>query len=355
MKWIFLFVALFLIVLTITVKGKGTNNSGPLAYDTTGVVTTVYSGKQKINCHCINDTTCYLRDLSNGKKIITLSASGNDFISRSLSWDLTGSDQYALDVHYGVSRTWRFYKEVFGRNGIDDAGSVIYSYVNDPNHPDNAVWDGKAMRFGAQTITGKIIAAPDIIGHELTHAFIAKTCRLHTGGESGAINESICDIMGKSIQFWSDPSDSSWVYSDKMDFQVRDMSNPPAFRQPSTYKDSVLWYRGYSDDKNDHTNSGVGNYMFYLLVKGGQGKNANGKTYRVKPIGLAAADSIIYRAAVMYLAPAALYCDWKEACIQAALDLFGKNSIQVQTVRDAWNAVGVPSCDEIYNKQANHK
>jgi len=322
--------------------------------DTSGFVLTVYSGKQKIGWFCQNDSTYYLRDYTKGKGIITLHGNRNlnaDYISCSPQWNLDSSEQYALDVHYGVSQTYLFYKKLFNRNSIDDNGYAIYSYVNDTNTPNNAIWDGAALRFGIQTSTNKCISSLDIIGHELTHAIISYTSGLHSGGESGAVCESICDIMGKSIEFWSNPNDSNWIISRKMNFEVRDLSKPKKFKQPDTYKDPVYWYTGSSTEKNDHTNSCIGNYMFYLLAHGGSGRNSFGKSYQVTGIGLGAADSIIYRTVTVYLKSDAQYCDWRDACLKAVVDIYGTNSNQFKSTAAAWAAVNVPSCEQLYQSK----
>ena len=79
------------------------------------------------------------------------------------------------------------------------------------------------------------------------------------------MNESMSDIMGKSVQFWSKPSDVNWLMSNDMNWIIRDMSNPNSRSQPDTYK-GTYWYTGTADNGGVHTNSGVGNFMFYLLV-----------------------------------------------------------------------------------------
>jgi Zn-dependent metalloprotease len=48
---------------------------------------------------------------------------------------------------------------------------------------------------------------------------------------------------------------------------IRDMSNPKLVGQPDTY-DGENWNFGSDDNGGVHTNSGVGNFMFYLLVTG---------------------------------------------------------------------------------------
>ncbi|MEO7210401.1 MAG: M4 family metallopeptidase, partial [Chitinophagaceae bacterium] len=177
-------------------------------------------------------------------------------------------------------------------------------------------------------------------GHELTHGVTQYTCNLNYSYESGAMNESMSDIMGKSVQFWAKPSDVNWLLSNDMNWIIRDMSNPNAQGQPDTYK-GTKWYTGSSDNGGVHTNSGVGNFMFYLLVTGGSGTNDKGNSYSVSGIGLSEADQILYRSQTVYLTSTSQYADWRTACINAATDLYGAASNEVTQVENAWYAVGI--------------
>ena len=67
-----------------------------------------------------------------------------------------------------------------------------------------------------------------------------------------------------------------------------------------------------------HTNSGVLNYWFYLLVDGGSGTNDNGTAYNVKAIGIDKAQAIAYRTLTTYLVPTSVYKDARIYSIQAA-------------------------------------
>jgi len=154
------------------------------------------------------------------------------------------------------------------------------------------------------------------------------------------MNESMSDIMGKSVQFWSKPSDISWLMSNDMNWIIRDMSNPNSRSQPDTYK-GTYWYTGTADNGGVHTNSGIGNFMFYLLVTGGSGTNDIGNSFSVTGIGLAKADQIVYRSETVYLSPTSKYTDWRTACINAATDLYGASSNEVTQVQNAWYAVGI--------------
>src|SRR5205085_9493564 len=140
------------------------------------------------------------------------------------------------------------------------------SYVND-GEIDNAHWDGTSMNFGIRSGTSKGVTGIDVTGHELTHGLTQYTSGLVYNDESGAMNESMSDIMGKSVQFFAKPADVNWQLSNDMGWIIRDMSNPNAQGQPDTYF-GTDWYSGTADHGGVHTNSGVGNFMYYLLVTG---------------------------------------------------------------------------------------
>jgi bacillolysin len=306
-------------------------------------VQTIYAGKRIITCYK-NDSCYLLRDMAKGHGIITLHGdqSGKvDYKSYSANWKLTGKDAFAVEAHFGVSETYRFYKAMFNRSSLDDHDMAIVSYVNDPANPNNAVWDGAEMRFGINLSTGKPVCSLDVTGHELTHAVISFTVRLAPGNESGAINESICDIMGKSIEHWSKKGLKSWCIGADAGLNLRDMSEPHRFLQPAAYKESAYWYKGHNHEMNDHINSGVGNRMFYLLVTGDEGQRSDGNVYNIRRLNWLDADRIIYYSFTKYMNRYADYSDWRRACLQAAAELFGQASYQYYSVAAAWTAVDV--------------
>jgi Zn-dependent metalloprotease len=310
--------------------------------DATGTANTQYSGSETIHSDKIAATKYRLWDLTRGNGVITLHGdllSNLDYTSTTANWNLTGQNQHAMDVHYGVEQTYDFYKTTFNRNSLDGNGLALISYVND-GQIDNADWDGTAMNFGIRSTNSKGITAVDVTGHELTHGITQYTSGLNYSYESGAMNESMSDIMGKSVQFFAKPNDINWKISNDLGWIIRDMSNPKAVDQPDTYA-GVNWWKTSDDNGGVHTNSGVGNFMFYLLVNGGTGTNDYGDSYTVTGIGLAKADQIIYRTETVYLTHTSRYNDWRIACVQAATDLYGANSAAVKQVKNAWHAVGV--------------
>ncbi|MEP7319452.1 MAG: M4 family metallopeptidase [Panacibacter sp.] len=314
--------------------------------DATGTAATAWSGSQTIHSD-FTGSAYRLRDYTKGSGVITLhgesSKRGNDYTSATANWSLAGFDQAALDAHYGVSQTYAFYSTAFARNSYDGAGTALYSYVNDPTYIDNAFWDGSAMNYNKRSTNEPGgVTGIDVTGHELTHGVTQSESNLTYSKESGAMNESLSDIFGKCVQFWSKPTDINWGLSNDMNWFIRDLSNPNAYSQPDTYK-GTNWVptSSFYDNGGVHTNSGVGNYFFYLLVNGGTGTNDNGEAYTVAKIGLKKAASILYRTNTIYLVPGSKYADWRTACISAATDLYGANSKATIQVQNAWHAVGV--------------
>lgn len=85
-----------------------------------------------------------------------------------------------------------------------------------------------------------------------------------------------------------------------------------------------------------HTNSGIVNKAAYLLSQGGTHYGVS-----VTGIGRDKMGNIFYRALAYYLTPTANFSQLRAACVQAAADLYGSTSQEVNAVKQAFNAVGV--------------
>jgi bacillolysin len=310
--------------------------------DAVGTATTAYSGTQTIHSD-FNGTSYRLRDITKGNGIITLhgeTTAHADYTSATANWAYTTNDKYALDAHYGVSQTYDFYFSNFNRNSINNAGFALTSYVNETATTNNAYWDGSIMHYGVRSTNGAGITAIDVTAHELTHGLTQYTSNLNYSYESGAINESMSDIFGKAVQFWSKPTDINWLLSNDMNWGIRNMATPKTYSQPNCYQ-GAFWYTGTADNGGVHTNSGVGNFFYYLLVNGGSATNDKGNAYSVTGLGLTKSNAIIYRSETVYLTPTSNYAAWRTACINSATDLYGAGSAEVNQVMNAWYAVGV--------------
>jgi vibriolysin len=104
-------------------------------------------------------------------------------------------------------------------------------------------------------------------------------------------------------------------------------------------------YTGTADYGGVHSNSGIANLAFYLMVTGGT--HPRGKTTVSVPALSATASTslnmgakIWYRALTAYMNSSTNFEGARNATAQAATDLYG--SAANNTVHKAWDAVGVP-------------
>ncbi|MBH8568268.1 M4 family metallopeptidase [Microvirga sp. STS02] len=330
----------------------------------TGSFATAYSGTRSIG----DGTTTggyFLRETGRGQGIQTFNmkkgtqyARAVDFIDADNNWTAAEYnnatfDNVAGDAHVGAEATYDYWKNVHGRNSYDNAGAIIKSYVHYSRSYENAYWDGTRMTYGDGATRFRPLTALDVCGHEIGHAVCENTANLTYSNESGAMNEGLSDIWGASIEAYavanlgftsSGPkAKSTWLIGEEIDKQqaaLRSMSDPKSQGQPDYYK-GINWYTGTSDYGGVHTNSGVINYWYYLISVGKNGTNEKGVAYSVTGLGLDAAAKITFRMEDVYMVAGSTYAQARTYSIQAATDLFGAGSVQVQSVTNAWNAVGV--------------
>ncbi|MGH9391301.1 MAG: M4 family metallopeptidase, partial [Vicinamibacteria bacterium] len=141
---------------------------------------------------------------------------------------------------------------------------------------------------------------------------------------------------------------ADWVGAEDLfvDFgpYIRSYENPLAVGDPDHYSIRCLPPVCTEDFDNGgvHINSGIVNHAFYLMVQGGTNRTSG---ITVRGLGTARMDrieKIFYRAFAFYLVPSSNFHDAREATLRAAGELFGAGSVEETTVRQGWDAVGVP-------------
>ncbi|MCF8277074.1 MAG: M4 family metallopeptidase [Flavobacteriales bacterium] len=313
--------------------------------DVAGTAQTGYVGTKTIIADSFNGGF-RLREVGRGGGVRTFDMNtgtsyGNsvDFTDANNVWNNANAnlDQYATDAHWGAEMTYDYFLNEHGRNSIDDANMQINSYVHYDVGYFNAFWDGTRMTYGDGD--GQPLTALDICGHEMAHGVTENSAGLVYQDESGALNESFSDVFGASVEWIQNPSSGDWLMGEDVG-TLRSMSNPPAYGDPDTYNGNN-WATGTADNGGVHTNSGVQNKWYYILVEGETGTNDLGDSYNVTGIGLADAQAIAYRSLTVYLGPTSEYADARFYSIQSAIDLFGGCSPQVIATANAWYAVGV--------------
>lgn len=267
------------------------------------------------------------------------------------------------DVHWAIEKVYDFYLSTFNRNSYDNYGSPIYNFVNAQREiigsDNNNAFANNYPYWYAIMVYGmgngeemNPVVELDVVGHEFSHLVTAFNGNggLQYLGESGALNESFSDIMGAAVAFYVNGS-YDWLMAKNVMINatnLRSMCNPHNSldgngAQPKYYNEQSYWINP-NDTANDHggvhTNSGVQNYWFHLLTTGGTGTNGM-YNYNIAGIGIDKAVQIAYRNLIYYLTPEATHEDSRNGSIQAAIDLYGRDSQEHQSVMNAWHAVGV--------------
>src|SRR5947208_3843253 len=110
--------------------------------------------------------------------------------------------QQNADLAYdALGATLEFYRDLLGRNSIDNLGLNLDANVNFGVNYDNAFWDGTRMVFGngENVIFQDFTNDVDVPGHELTHGVTQYTAGLQYTDQPGALNEATSDIFGACI------------------------------------------------------------------------------------------------------------------------------------------------------------
>ncbi len=323
--------------------------------DVKSIANTRYIGQQTIQSDSIAPNSFFLRENNRrgrGMQIETLNSQtffesdAIDFTSTSKTWSMANikRDDAALDCHFSAESTYDYYYDTLGYNSYDGTGGKMLQFVHYDLNYFNAFWTGSYSCYGDGR--GEPLTNIDVVAHELTHGVTQYTAGLEYESESGALNESFSDIFGTVVEFYKLGSLASWNIGVRS-FTLRDMSNPLLYNNPDTYG-GVAWTNTVGCvpvDNNDycgvHNNSGVQNFWFYVLTVGDTGVNDLKNPYSVVGIGMGKAAKIAFKSLRDYLTPQSNFADARNGSIQAAIDLYGENSQEVQSVMNAWYAVGV--------------
>ena len=334
-----------------------------------GNAETRYSGNQTIET-TLSGSNYILSDTSRGNGIRTYNLKkgtsfGNavDFTDANNNWtaaefDNSTYDNAALDAHWGVEKTYDYFKDTFNRNSYDGNGTLLKSYVHYSSSYDNAGWTGSEMIYGDGATSFKPLTAFDVTAHELGHGVCSSSAALVYQRESGALNEALSDIWGASAEYTYAPNKQTWLIGEDITkvspYYLRSMSNPKSglSAQPDTYH-GTNWYPATVEEgcvtpgstTNDncgvHYNSGVINHWYYILSVGKTGVNDLGKSYSVTGITIDKAEKIVYRLETAYLTSTSNFMNARNFGIQAAQDLYGANSPEAIATQDAFYAVGL--------------
>jgi Zn-dependent metalloprotease len=257
----------------------------------------------------------------------------------------------AQNAYNHAGHTYDYFFTQHGRDSFDNAGALIRATVRycDPNTStpcpySNAFWNGQQLAFGSG-----YTADDDVVAHEFTHGVIERTANLFYYMQSGALNESYADIFGETVDQWNgdpEPPGSRWLVGEELPGgAIRSMWTPTNFGNPGKMSDPQFVCEEDTiagDAGGVHSNSGVPNHAFQLMVDGG---SYNGFTIAAldpsQGTSLLKAARIQYRALTQYLTSASDFLDNYNAVQQACSDLIGTagitsaNCVEVKKALDA--------------------
>ncbi len=263
-----------------------------------------------------------------------------------------GADESVDEAYDGLGATWTLLHEAFGRASLDGAGLPLVASVHYGRRFDNAFWDGQQMVFGDGDgeIFRSFTDSVDVIGHELGHGVVQHTLGLVYLGQAGALNESVCDVLGslvKQHRLGQDAADADWLVGAELFTEQVEGAALRSLKAPGTaYDDDRLGkdpqpatMDGYvqlpHDAENDnggvHVNSGIPNHAFYLAATGIGGRSWEGA-------GLVWYDVLTSSG----LPRDTDFAGFAAATVRAAAARFGEGGREVTAVADAWRQVGLP-------------
>ncbi|WP_340679574.1 M4 family metallopeptidase [Paraglaciecola sp.] len=202
----------------------------------------------------------------------------------------TGNTE-ANNMIYASAETFDFFFNAYGRDSFDNAGATMDAIFNRGDACPNASWNGTYISFCPG------LTSDDVTAHEWGHAYTEHTNNLIYQWQSGALNESYSDIWGETVDRINGRDDIAapdvtrtngscsiygsgapsvddsvrWLMGeDTTGFggAIRDMWNPTCYGDPGKVSDTQ-YFCSSTDQGGVHTNSGVTNHSYALMVDGG--------------------------------------------------------------------------------------
>lgn len=262
------------------------------------------------------------------------------------------SDSVISTAHAHAATSYDYYKNVHNRDSFNNAGAQIKTTVHHQVAYNNAFWNGSQLVYGDGDGTqfSPLGNALDVGAHELSHAVTTYSANLTYSYESGALNEGTSDIMAAAVEAWKDGAVSADTWKVGEDITTPGTAGDAlrSMADPSLYGDYDYYptrYTGSADSGGVHSNSGIANLAFKLMVTGGT--HPRSKTTVVVPAlsatamtSMDMAAKIWYRALTVYMTSSTNFQGARNATASAATDLYGATANAA--VHKAWDAVGVP-------------
>lgn len=132
---------------------------------------------------------------------------------------------------------------------------------------ENAFWDGEYVSLGDGGTQFHPFSSPDVIAHEIGHAFTENNSNLLNENQPGGINESFSDVTGAAFKFYLNKQTyfPSWLHGESILKGERGTALR-YFENPEKDGVSITHVNEYKDGMNPHHAAGIFNHAFYLLA-----------------------------------------------------------------------------------------
>jgi Zn-dependent metalloprotease len=241
----------------------------------------------------------------------------------------TALDQWQKSEIESAGHMYNLMKNAFGHNSYDNAGATMVTINNDPNVGcPNASWNGITASYCTGT------ASDDVVAHEWAHAYTEHTSNLIYAWQAGAMNEAYSDIWGETVDQLNGyfdngennalrngcASSARWRMGEQAGAfggALRDMWDPTCNDAPGKISDPQYWC-AYNDNGGVHTNSGILNHAFALLVDGG---TYNG--HSIAGLGLTKTAHLFWHAQVTHMISTTDFAAQADILEASLLELIG--------------------------------
>ncbi|MDR3046547.1 MAG: M4 family metallopeptidase, partial [Bacteroidales bacterium] len=300
---------------------------------------------------------------------------------------------YAHDVFWSIQKIYDYFKDTYNYSGY--AGSL-------PDHPLNIYLNYNPSNLGMTDNSGYItlystpfghelhaqrgqdrpwetaypcivigpsqylnpMATIDVIAHEFAHGFDEFNTDFLNSFELQhmPIAEALSDVWGAIIKSIVLPEQNPWKHGEGI-FEGTQYNSYSCFRNLAIPDDPSAFYP-MTDFLSDDLEvapysaavyycSGVLSHLFYLLVEGGQGTNADGYCYSIEGIGMEKVAQLLFNSQTnnnyninpLYLQFSSgayhYFAPLRRGFVLAAEDLWGINSTEVEQLKEAFTAVGI--------------
>jgi Zn-dependent metalloprotease len=265
--------------------------------------------------------------------------------------DPVTDDPAVTEAFDGLGATYDFLWDAFAYDSFDGAGAALLATVHYGRDYDNAFWNGQRMVFGdgdGEIFTG-FTGSLSVIAHELGHGVIDAAGGLTYRNQSGALNESISDVLGaltEQHRAGQTAAEASWLIGEGLFTEAVQGRALRSLSAPGTaYDDDVLGrdpqpghMRDFVSTPDDnggvHINSGIPNRAFHLTASalGGYAWERAGRVWFTTLMS-------------GRLSPTTGFTTFAAETERTATELYGAESPETVAVRTAWAEVGVTQGD----------